>query len=98
MGTVLFSSSGAGTFSGSPCTLSGSGNSSSCSVTYTPTVGGTRTHMISADYSSDLNHAPSSGRTTVTENKRATSTTEGLEPRTVGGLATWTHTVRHAHI
>ncbi|TMD56852.1 MAG: hypothetical protein E6I87_15125, partial [Chloroflexi bacterium] len=31
-GMVLFASSGAGTFSGNPCTLSGSGASSSCSV------------------------------------------------------------------
>src|SRR5206468_8164012 len=35
-GTVGFSSSDPGSFGGSPCTLSGSGASASCSVTYTP--------------------------------------------------------------
>src|SRR5438874_1591827 len=99
-GMVLFASSGAGTFSGNPCTLSGSGASSSCSVTYTPTLVGTGAHLISADYSGDLKHAPSSGSTTVSVTKRATSTTLGCVPSSfaAGGSTTCTATVRDTDI
>ena len=68
-GTVSFSSApGPGSFTGSPCTLSGSGASASCSVTYTP--GGTagtpvRTDAITATSSGDSTHAGSNGSTTV---------------------------------
>jgi hypothetical protein len=53
-GTIQLSSSGTGTFSGSPagqCTLTaGAGGTASCSLTYTPTVIGTGTHTITATY------------------------------------------------
>ena len=53
-GTVSFTSSGAGTFGGSPCTLQGSGMTARCSVTYTPTSRGAGSHTITADYGGDL--------------------------------------------
>lgn len=53
-GTVSFTSSGAGTFGGDPCTLQGSGMSARCSVSYTPTGVGTGSHTITADYGGDL--------------------------------------------
>ncbi|GAC1575376.1 MAG: hypothetical protein NVS3B24_03920 [Candidatus Dormibacteria bacterium] len=50
-GTVTFSSNGgSGSFTGNPCTLGGSGSSSTCSVTYTPNAGGSQT--ISGSYAS----------------------------------------------
>src|SRR5919201_1070509 len=48
-GTVAFASSGTGTVSGSPCTLSPGTTSSTCSVTYTPTAGA-GTHNITGTY------------------------------------------------
>jgi Big-like domain-containing protein len=68
-GTVSFKSSGPGTFSnGAKCTLSGTGASASCSVTYTP--GSTpsepvRTDTITAEYGGDSTHEASKGTTTV---------------------------------
>jgi Big-like domain-containing protein/beta-propeller repeat-containing protein len=78
-GTVSFASSGAGAFSGSPCTLV----SGQCSVTYTPSAVGTGTHLITATYSGDATHATSSGTTTVTVTTRTTSTTVSCVPSTV---------------
>src|SRR5439155_494902 len=89
-GTVTFGSSSSGSFSSTICTLGASGT---CSVTYTPAVVGTGAHLISADYSGDLKHAPSSGSTTVSVTKRSTSTTLGCDALTVGVLATCTATV-----
>ena len=64
-GTVSFSSSpGPGGFTGSPCTLSGSGASASCSVTYTPsatTSNPVRTDTITATYGGDDTHSGGSG-------------------------------------
>ena len=65
-GTVSFTSGGAGAFSGSPCTLQGSGVSARCTVSYTPTSRGTGSHTITASYGGDLPgpghgaHVPSS--------------------------------------
>jgi hypothetical protein len=54
VGTIQLNSTGTGTFSGSPagrCTLTaGSGGTSSCSLTYTPTTVGSGTHTITAAY------------------------------------------------
>jgi hypothetical protein len=62
-GTVSFTSSGPGTFSGGgKCTLV----AGQCSVTYTPTGVGSGTHTVTATYGGDATHAPSSGTTTVT--------------------------------
>ncbi len=62
-GTVTFQSSDStGTYDQNPCTLSpvpGRGDSSSCSVTYTPSAEGSQTVDISASYSGDPTHASS---------------------------------------
>jgi Ca2+-binding RTX toxin-like protein len=65
-GTVGFGSSGSGSFGGSPCTLSGSGASAECSVTYTPSAVGSRSHTITASYGGDAIHNASSGSQPVT--------------------------------
>ncbi len=67
-GTVDFSSDSSSSFTGSPCTLSDSGASASCPVSYTPTSLGSGTHTITARYSGDPTHSTSSGafRLTVT--------------------------------
>jgi hypothetical protein len=59
------------------CTLSGSGSSASCAVTYTPTAISPTppdTHTITASYSGDAKHATSSASTTVTVTNRTTGT------------------------
>ena len=58
-GTVAFTSSGSGSFSGSPCTLSGSEASAGCSVSYTPTAGASGSQTITASYSGDATHTGS---------------------------------------
>jgi hypothetical protein len=68
-GTVSFSTSGTGGFSPTSCTLSGSGASASCSVTYTPKstpANPVRTDTITATYEGDAKHEGSKGTTTVT--------------------------------
>jgi hypothetical protein len=91
-GSVTISSGGAGSFSGSPCTLSGTGSSASCQVGYTPTAGGSQT--ITASYGADPTHAASSGTTTLTV---VTSTSLNLSsdgnPSTVGQVVKLTATV-----
>ena len=63
-GTVTFATtSRIGRFTGNPCTLSRSGASASCSVTYKPTIA---TQTITATYNGDSTHATSSGSATVT--------------------------------
>jgi PKD repeat protein len=63
-GTVGFISSGAGTFSGSPCTLAGTLATSTCSATYSPSAVGSQT--ITGTYSGDATHSTSFGTATVT--------------------------------
>ena len=63
-GTVSFISSGAGTFTGSTCTLvSQPPNSASCSVTYTRSATGPQT--ITGSYNGDVSHSASSGTMTI---------------------------------
>src|SRR6266571_5810953 len=94
-GTVSFTSSGTGTFTGSPCTLVvESGNKSSCSVTYSPSAGGT--HTITGAYSGSATHASSSGSTDVTAMLRSSGTSVDCVPPSVpvDGSTTCTATVR----
>ena len=63
-GKVKFTSNLPGTFSSTKCTLSGSGTSASCSVTFTPTSAGS--YKITATYLSDPTHAASKGKFTLT--------------------------------
>jgi hypothetical protein len=62
-GSVSFTSSGPGSFGGSPCTLSGSGAPASCSVFFTSFPRGGR--VITASYSGDTTHEKSSDATLV---------------------------------
>src|SRR5881397_1860964 len=58
-GTVMFTNTGSGAFTpANSCTLSGTGASSSCSVTYTPSAAGSQT--ITGTYSGDSVHPASS--------------------------------------
>ena len=63
-GPVTFTTSGTGAFSSSSCSLSGTGSSASCRVTYTPSAGGP--HTITTRYGGDSNHQSSSALAIVT--------------------------------
>src|SRR2546427_3863131 len=77
-GTVSFSVPGVtGSFSPFSCTLA----SGSCSVSFTPSSAGNAT--ITGVYGGDSAHSGSSGKTTVTVSKRATSTSVACAPSTV---------------
>ena len=68
-GTVGFSTSGPGGFTGSLCRLSGSGPSASCQVSYTPgatTSDPVRSDTITGTYNGDSSHDTSSGTTKET--------------------------------
>lgn len=61
-GSVMFGSSGTGSFSATSCTvIPGPNATSSCSVTYTPTVFGTGTHTISAGFNGGSDPDPATG-------------------------------------
>src|SRR5437667_4347297 len=99
-GTVRFTSCG-GTLSSSRCPprrssdlLSGSGNTATCSVTYTPSA--VATHTITASYSGDTTHAMSSGTTVVTALTHATTTGVNCMPASVpvGSATSCTETGR----
>jgi hypothetical protein len=95
-GTVSFTSSGPGDFTGSPCTLSSANNSeASCQVTYTPSAVGSGSHTITATYSGDSAHPATSGSTAVTVHARSTTTSLGCSPVNVaiGQPSTCTATV-----
>ena len=82
-GNISFSSNRMGTFAGNPCTLSGTGDSSSCKVRYTPNRAGQfglATHTLTATYSGDTQHPVSSAQTTIAVVGRATSTTVTCAP------------------
>jgi hypothetical protein len=92
-GTVRFSSSGAGSFGSDQCSLSGSGVSARCSVTYTPSAVGSQT--ITAGYAGDAAHTPSSGSRSLGVDVRSAQTTVGCAPNpvAVGRQTTCTATV-----
>jgi hypothetical protein len=62
-GTVLFSASKIGSFSSTTCTLSGSGKSATCSVSFTP--GNVAAYKLIANYAGDASHLGSSGSKTI---------------------------------
>ncbi len=68
-GSVSWTTGGSGSFTTSPCTLSGSSGTATCSVTYTPSAVGSGSHLITATYSGEVNFNGSSGNQTVTVNK-----------------------------
>ena len=70
-GHVYFTTSGSGIFSSSPCTLSGSGGTATCSVNYVPRAVDSGSHLIKANYAGDSNFHPSSGSQSVTVNTKS---------------------------
>jgi hypothetical protein len=70
-GSVNWATSGSGIFTTSPCTLSGSGGTATCSVTYVPRAVDAGSHLITANYAGDGNFQPSSGSKSVTVNTKA---------------------------
>ena len=73
--------SGNVTLGGSPCTLSGSGTSTSCSVTLVFGASGPQT--IAASYAGTAAFAASTGSASLQVNTRSTSTTLSANPATV---------------
>ena len=70
-GSVSWVTSGTGGFVTSPCTLSGSGGSATCSVTYTPTLRGSGSHTITATYGGSVSFLASNGNQVVTVTAKA---------------------------
>ena len=68
-GNVSWTTNGSGNFVTSPCVLSGSDGTATCSVTYTPNSVGSGSHLITATYAGDPNFFSSNGNQTVTVNK-----------------------------
>jgi hypothetical protein len=63
-GTVSFSSSGRGIFSATHCTLSGTGRSASCTVTFQPLASiPPNSQTVTASYGGDSTHQSSTGST-----------------------------------
>jgi parallel beta-helix repeat protein len=85
-GTVSWSTNGSGAFATSPCTLSGTGGSATCSVTYTPGSVGTGSHLITANYAGSSNFLASSGNQTVTVTKLAASVTPDAATKVYGDV------------
>ena len=83
-GTVTWTTNGAGSFVTSPCTLSGTGGSATCSVTYTPSSVGAGSHLVTASYSGDTNFLAGNGNQAVTVNKLAASVTATAASKTYG--------------
>ncbi|MBO0887751.1 Ig-like domain repeat protein, partial [Candidatus Bathyarchaeota archaeon] len=91
-GAVNFSTNSTGTFSPTSCTLTGSSSSTSCSVNYTPTAGGS--HNITATYPADNTHTGSSGSRLLSAGQHPTTTSINCtSPVVVNQAATCTATV-----
>ena len=91
-GTVQWSSNASGTFSGAECTLTGSGATATCSVTYVPSGAGN--HTVTADYAGDTDHGPSSGTDLIAVAQRQTTTSVACtSPVALGAASTCTATV-----
>ncbi|MBI5944540.1 MAG: right-handed parallel beta-helix repeat-containing protein [Chloroflexi bacterium] len=84
-GNVSWATNGSGTFVTSPCTLSGSDGTATCSVTYTPNSVGSGSHLITANYAGDPNFFASSGEQALTVNKAAATVTLGSLAQTYDG-------------
>jgi hypothetical protein len=94
-GTVsVVNTYGTGGVTSSPCSLSGSGTTATCTVTYTPSQ--STTHQLKATYSGDGTHATSSGTGSTFVNRRATTTAISCTPTTVDNPSTCTATVTDA--
>jgi hypothetical protein len=93
-GSVTFSSDGAGTFSAGSCSVSGTGATATCQVSYTPNPGSEGQHTITADYLGDNSHLASAASFVLTVGTRSTSASLSCIGRLhVGKLITCTVTV-----
>jgi hypothetical protein len=83
----VVSSADTGTFTTSPCTLSGSGSTASCTVHYTADNIGTGAHVIQATYGGDGNYGRSTASTTetVVADVAPLIATDGISYRTNSG-------------
>lgn len=97
-GTVTVSVDGAEAgVTGSPCTLSGSGDTATCTVTYDGTGGTPGVNHVSADYSGNETHKSSIGHATVHVDVTTTTTVRCSPSRvTPGQTTTCTATVTGA--
>ena len=84
-GEVSWTTGGSGSFTTSPCVLSGADGTASCSVTYTPSAVGSGSHLITASYGGDANFFPSTGSQAVTVQKKAASVTPDAASKPLGG-------------
>ena len=85
-GNVSWTTNGSGNFVTSPCALSGSNGTATCSVTYAPSSVGSGSHLITAAYAGDPNFFSSNGNQTVTVNKKAASVTPNAVSKTYGDI------------
>ena len=84
-GTVSWITDGSGNFDFTQCTLNEETlGTSSCSVIYTPTTVGTGSHLITGNFSGDVNYPTGSGTDTVTVNKKPASVTTNAASKTYG--------------
>lgn len=83
-GTVGWTSGGSGSFDFTSCNLVEVSNGvAACEVVYTPSeVGG---HLITANYSGDVNYDPGNGSESVTVDKKTASVTPDAGSKTYGG-------------
>jgi hypothetical protein len=84
-GTVSWATNGSGAFTTSPCTLSGSGGTATCSVSYTPSAVVTGTHQITATYGGDANFTGSNDAQDVTVNQATPTLSVTNSPVTYNG-------------
>ena len=85
-GTVTWTTDGTGSFAPNPCTLSGSGGVATCSASYTPTVVGDGTHLLSAKYDGDAFFTPSSASQEVLVLTRPVTVTADSKTKVYGEL------------
>jgi Bacterial Ig-like domain (group 3) len=97
-GAVTFSSDSPGGFSAGSCTLSGSGATASCQVSYTASAVASGSHTITASYGGDLAHPGSTGSTTVTVTGVPPSTVISLSPASPDGQNGWYRSAVHVTV
>ena len=89
-GSVAWSTSSAGTFSSTSCTLSRHKSYSTCSVKFTPTAVGSSV-VLTASYGGDSKNFPSAGTYSLTVTMKTTKTTISCTPQSaVAGSSTVT--------
>ncbi|HEX2391409.1 MAG TPA: Ig-like domain-containing protein, partial [Solirubrobacterales bacterium] len=96
-GKVHFETGGPGHFSASECQLTGTGDSATCAVDYTPDAAGSGSHHLTATYAPTSQHevASDSFDLTVIQAGNATATRLSCQPTSVilGGASACTATV-----